>query len=58
MNYNQQLEELQQRIDNTEDFLEKMELLSEFELLELRAGLRKQTRPIDYGEGCGDSCGA
>jgi hypothetical protein len=50
--------ELQKQIEETADFLEQISLLEEKETLELKVGILKHTKPIDYGEGCGDSCGA
>jgi hypothetical protein len=50
--------ELQKQIEETTDFLLQMELLDQKQDLELKAGILKPTKPIDYGEGCGDMCGA
>jgi hypothetical protein len=50
--------ELQKQIENATDFLEQINLLEEKETLELKLGILKPTKPIDYGIGCGDSCGA
>jgi hypothetical protein len=54
----EQIQQLKKQIESTEDFIERMELTSELESLELQAGLRQQSKPIEYGEGCGDMCGA
>jgi hypothetical protein len=58
MSDQERIAQLQKQIEETTDFMEQIALLEEKESLELKVGILKPTKPIDYGEGCGDMCGA
>lgn len=54
----ERLQELEELINNTDDFIERMNLQSEMEDLEISLGVKAPPKPFIQEEGCGLSCGA
>lgn len=54
----ERLQELEELINNTDNFIDKMELVSELEDIQIRLGVKPPPKPFIQEEGCGLSCGA